>query len=79
MGLKIPTTAVFIDNDGSVYYYCGGFLANAVKLNDDMEGNGDLTVTLNGKPLNDAEKGLNDVVLTVTGDIKVHAACFSLE
>lgn len=44
-----------------------------------MEGNGDLTVTLNGKPLNDAEKGLNDVVLTAIGDIKFHAACFSLK
>ena len=28
--------AVFIDNDGSFYYYCGRFRANAVKLNDDM-------------------------------------------
>ncbi len=28
--------AVFIDDDGSAYYYWGQFRANAVKLNDDM-------------------------------------------
>ena len=45
----------------------------------ETEGSGKLAVALNGKPLGDVDSGLNEVVLTADGDIKVRAVCFSSE
>ena len=45
----------------------------------EAEGNRELAVMLNGKTLENAQIGLNEVKLTATGELTVHSVCFLSE
>ncbi len=49
------------------------------KMRVEAEGNGELAVMLNGKSLENAQSGLNEVRLTATGELTVHAIRFLSE
>ena len=42
----------------------------------DVEGDGALSVQANGKPFEEAEQGLCEIVLTSSGDLRVHSLRF---
>ena len=59
----------------AVIRYCD-FEHTPVRMEADVEGDGTLSVQANGKPLEDAEQGLCEIVLTSSGDLRVHSLRF---
>ncbi len=62
----------------AVIRYCD-FKNTPVRMEADLEGEGALTVQANGKPLDKADQGINEIVLTSSGDLRVHSVRFLSE
>ena len=69
------TDLVMKKGSSAVIRYCD-FETAPVRMEVDAEGDGALSVQANGKPLEDAEQGLCEIVLTSSGDLKVHSLRF---
>ena len=59
----------------AVIRYCD-FKNTPVRMETDLEGEGTLSVQANGKPLEEAEQGICEIVLTSSGDLRVHSLRF---
>lgn len=72
------TDLVMKKGSRAVIRYCD-FENTPVRMEADFEGEGALTAQANGKPLDRAERGLNEIVLTSSGDLRVHSVRFLSE
>ena len=75
-GAYIDGTDLVMKNESrAVIRYCD-FEKAPVRMEADFEGEGTLSAQANGKPLNKAEQGLNEIVLTSSDDLRVHSLRF---
>ena len=72
------TDLVMKKGSRAVIRYCD-FEKAPVRMEADFEGEGALTAAANGKPLDRAEQGPNEIVLTSSGDLRVHSVRFLSE
>ena len=72
------TDLVMKKGSRAVIRYCD-FETAPVRMEADFEGEGALTAAANGKPLDKADQGINEIVLTSSGDLRVHSLCFVSE
>lgn len=74
-GAYIKGTDLLMKKESSaVIRYCA--FSGPVKMEVEAEGEGTLSATADGKPLESAEKGVHEVVLTASGELTVHAVRF---
>lgn len=72
------TDLVMKKGSRAVIRYCD-FENTPVRMEADFEGEGALTAQANGKPLDKADQGINEIVLTSSGDLRVHSVRFLSE
>ncbi len=69
------TDLIMNDKSSAVIRYCD-WKKVPKKMDVDAEGNGTLTVTANGRALEKAERGFNEVVLSCNGELIIHSIRF---